>query len=75
MRFILKDNPNRSYETLKDYIWGMQNFQKYRVENGMINLNPFTGIDLSKYGKAPAETHAFNNKDLRAILTHCWMPQ
>lgn len=31
VRYILKDNPNLSYETLKDYIWGMQNFLKYRV--------------------------------------------
>ena len=75
VRSILKDNPNRSNKTIKDYIWGVQNFLKYCVENGVIDLNPFTGLDLSKYGKAPAETYAFSNKDLRAIFTHCWMPQ
>lgn len=49
VRFILKDNPNRCNKTLKDYVWGVQNFLKYCVENGVIEPSPFTGLDLSKY--------------------------
>ena len=75
IRFILKSNPNRSNKTLKDYIWGVQNFLKYCVENGIIDINPFTGLDLSKYGTSSAETYAFSNEDLETIFTYDWMPQ
>ena len=75
IRSILKDDPNRSNKTLKDYIWGVQNFLKYCVENGVIDINPFTGLDLSKYGAAPTETYAFSSEDLETIFSYDWMPQ
>ena len=62
MRSILKYNPNWSNKTIKGDIWGVQNFLEYCVENGVIDLNPFADLDLSTYGKAPAETYAFTNK-------------
>ena len=47
VRSIVKDNPDRSSKTIKDYIWGVQNFLKYCVEIGVIDLDAFTGLDLS----------------------------
>jgi integrase len=53
----------------------VQNFLKYCVKNGVIDINPFTGLDLSKYGAAPTETYAFSSEDLVTIFTYDWMPQ
>jgi len=75
IRAILTDHPNRSNKTLKDYIWGVQNFLKYCLENGFIDLNPFTGLDLSKYGEASKETYAFSRDDLKRIFSYDWEPQ
>ena len=57
IRTVLTDHPNRSNKTLKDYVWGVQNFLKYCLENGLIDINPFTGLDLSKYGEASEQTY------------------
>ncbi|MDA8685358.1 hypothetical protein N9L81_06735 [Planktomarina temperata] len=75
IRVILTDYPNRSNKTLKDYVWGVQNFLKYCLENGFIDVNPFTGLDLSKYGKASEETYAFSREDLTRIFSYDWEPQ
>lgn len=55
-------------------MWG-EKFSKVLRRKWYNRPKSFTDLDLSKYGKAPAETYAFNSKDLRAIFTHCWMPQ
>ncbi|MDB2518814.1 hypothetical protein N9X54_01175 [Planktomarina temperata] len=75
IRAILTDYPNRSNKTLKDYVWGVQNFLKYCLENGFIDVNPFTGLDLSKYGEASEETYAFSREDLKNIFSYDWKPQ
>ena len=75
IRTILTDHPNRSNKTLKDYVWGVQNFLKYCLENGFIDTNPFTGLDLSKYGEASEETYAFSREDLKKIFSYDWEPQ
>ena len=75
IRTVLTDHPNRSNKTLKDYVWGVQNFLKYCVENGIIDINPFTGLDLSKYGETSAETYPFTREDLVTIFAHDWEPQ
>ena len=75
IRTVLTDHPNRSNKTLKDYVWGVQNFLKYCVENGIIDINPFTGLDLSKYGETSAETYPFTREDLVIIFAHDWEPR
>tara|TARA_B100000767_G_scaffold62503_1_gene58471 strand:+ start:19338 stop:20996 length:1659 start_codon:yes stop_codon:yes gene_type:complete len=75
IRAILKDNPTRSNGTLKDYAWGVQNFLKYCLENGWIDTNPFTGLDLSKYGEPAEETYPFSREDLNNIFAYHWEPQ
>ena len=75
IRAILTYYPNRSNKTLKDYVWGVQNFLKYCLENGFIDVNPFTGLDLSKYGEASEETYAFSREDLTRIFSYDWEPQ
>jgi integrase len=75
VRAILAEHPNRSNKTLKDYVWGVQNFFKYCLENGFIDINPFTGLDLSKYGKSSEETYAFSGEDLKMIFSYQWQPQ
>ena len=75
IRTILTDHPDRSNKTLKDYVWGVQNFLKYCLENGFIDTNPFTGLDLSKYGEASEETYAFSREDLKKIFSYDWEPQ
>ena len=75
IRTILTDHPNRSNKTLKDYVWGVQNFLKYCLENGFIDINPFTGLDLSKYGESSEQTYAFSREDLKIIFSYDWEPQ
>jgi integrase len=75
IRHILTAHPTRSNGTLKDYAWGVQNFLKYCVENGLIDTNPFIGLDLSKYGQASEETYPFSREDLNAIFSYDWKPQ
>jgi len=75
IRAILTDYPNRSNKTLKDYVWGVQNFLKYCLESGFIDVNPFTGLDLSKYGEASEETYAFSREDLKRVFLYDWEPQ
>jgi len=75
IRTVLTDHPNRSNKTLKDYVWGVQNFLKYCLENGFIDINPFTGLDLSKYGESSEQTYAFSREDLKTIFSYDWEPQ
>ena len=72
IRAVLKAYPDRSNKTLKDYLWGIQNLLKYCVEMGYIDANPFTGLDLSKYGQDAKETYPYSLEELRLIFAHSW---
>ena len=72
IRKVLAKHPTRSNQTLKDYLWGVQNLLKYCVECGHIKANPFRDIDLKKYGAEPEETLAYSNEEIKIILAHDW---
>ena len=72
---ILKKHPTRSNQTLKDYLWGAQNLLRYCVESGYIDINPFRGLDIAKYGEESKETYVYSSEELTKIFKHDWSPQ
>jgi len=74
-REILKKHPTRSNQTLKDYLWGAQNLLRYCVESGYIDINPFRGLDIAKYGEQSKETYVYSSEELTKIFKHDWSPQ
>ena len=75
IRKVLKADPDRSNQTLKDYLWGMQNLLKFCREKGYIDVNPFTGLDIKKYGQGTEVTQYYSLEELRTIFAHDWQPQ
>ena len=75
IRKVLKADPDRSNQTLKDYLWGMQNLLKFCREKGYIDVNPFTGLDIKKYGQGTEVTQYYSVEELRTIFAHDWQPQ
>jgi integrase len=72
---VQAENPDRSNQTLKDYIWGVQALLKYCVQRDYIQLNPFHNLDLKSFGQKPKETYPFELSELRAIFAHDWNAQ
>ena len=75
IRNVLKEHPDRSNKTLKDYLWGVQNLLKFCVEMGYININPFRDLDLRSYGEKSKETYPYSKEELRTIFAYDWKPQ
>ena len=75
IRNVLKEHPDRSNKTLKDYLWGVQNLLKFCVEMGYIDINPFRDLDLRNYGEKPKETYPYSMEELRTIFAYDWKPQ
>ena len=72
---VQAENPDRSNQTLKDYIWGVQALLKYCVQRDYIQLNPFHNLDLKSFGQKPKETYPFELSELRAIFAYDWNSQ
>ena len=72
---VLSEYPTRANKTLKDYLWGVQNFLKFCRERGYIDINPFVDLDISKYGKASEQTYPYSREELTTIFAHDWGPQ
>ena len=75
IRKVLKAEPDRSNQTLKDYLWGVQNLLKFCISKGYIDVNPFTRLDISKYGQGTEKTQFYSVEELRTIFAHDWKPQ
>jgi integrase len=72
---VQAENPDRSNQTLKDYIWGVQALLKYCVQRDYIQLNPFHNLDLKSFGQKRKETYKFELSELRAIFAYDWNAQ
>jgi integrase len=72
---VQAENPDRSNQTLKDYIWGVQALLKYCVQRDYIQLNPFHNLDLKSFGQKRKETYQFELSELRAIFAYDWNAQ
>jgi hypothetical protein len=71
----LEANPNASNVSLKDYHWAASSLLSFCVRKGYVDVNPFSGLSLAKFGKKGVSYQPYTNEELYVIFKHDWEPQ
>ncbi len=71
----LEANPNASRVSIKDYHWAASSLLSFCVRKGYVDVNPFKGISLAKFGKKGVSYQPYTNEELYLIFNHDWEPQ